>query len=246
MGEKKVRDSELMRSFLIELRSGCTISEACRRLGINRDNELRSLRRKYPDFHAQLGAIRHGKDRAEKLASWTEAKEQWGSDFSEDARIEMFLLTYRENGGDRSSAATASGFLPSTVEAMLNPESKKFNSEFARAMKEENIRQMWEVEDEAKRKARMGDGNMQRFVLKAHLPEYSRPAGSATEANVSQFDPNTLRKAMEELRKDLLEFRQSSGRVKRADPDAGPGKPPADDGGVEPVSGEAPDEAEIN
>lgn len=235
-----------MREFLIELRSGCTISEACRRLGINRDNELRSLRRKYPDFHAQLGAIRHGKDRAEKLASWTEAKDQWGSDFSDDARIEMFLLTYRENGGDRSSAATASGFLPSTVEAMLNPQSKKYNAEFARAMQEETTRQMWEIEDEAKKKARMGDGNMQRFVLKAHLPEYSRPAGSATEANMSKFDPNTLRKAMEELRKDLLEFRQSSGRVKRPDPDAGPGLSADDARGVGEVTAEDPGETGVN
>lgn len=210
MKERARKDSDLMREFLIELRSGCTISEACRRLGINRDNELRSLRRKYPDFHAQLGAIRHGKDRAEKLASWTEAKEQWGSDFSDDARIEMFLLTYRENKGDRSSAATAAGFLPSTIEAMLSPESKKFNAEFARAMREEELRQLWEIEDDAKRNARGGDATMQRFVLERRLPEYGSRARSATEANDNKFTQEVLVKTMEKMSALMAEIRKQS------------------------------------
>lgn len=199
-----------MREVLIELRSGCTISEACRRLGINRDNELRSLRRKYPDFHAQLGAIRHGKDRAEKLASWTEAKDQWGSDFSDDARIEMFLLTFRENGGDRSSAATAAGFLPSTIEAMLSPESKKFHAEFARALREEEIRQLWEIEDDAKRNARGGDATMQRFILERRLPEYGSRARSATEANDNKFTQEVLVKTMEKMSALMAEIRKQS------------------------------------
>lgn len=210
MKERARKDSETMREFLIELRSGCTIREACRRLGINRDNELRSLRRKYPDFHAQLGAIRHGKDRAEKLASWTEAKDQWGSDFSDDARIEMFLLTYRENGGDRSSAATAAGFLPSTIEAMLNPESKKFHAEFARALREEEIRQLWEIEDDAKRNARGGDATMQRFILERRLAEYGSRARSATEANDNKFTQEVLVKTMEKMSALMAEIRKQS------------------------------------
>lgn len=210
MQEKARKDSELMREFLIELRSGCTISEACRRLGINRDNELRSLRRKYPDFHAQLGAIRHGKDRAEKLASWTEAKDQWGSDFSDDARIEMFLLTYR-GSGDRDAAATASGYLPTTVAEMLDPGSKKFHAEFSRAMREEELRRLWRIADDATRKAEMGDATMQRFILERRVGEYGSRARGETEANDHKFNTETLVKSMDRLRESLMKIRGEVG-----------------------------------
>lgn len=56
-------DREIMEEFLAILRSGETISGACRKMGINRDNEIRSLRRKYPDFHDSIKILRWGSHR---------------------------------------------------------------------------------------------------------------------------------------------------------------------------------------
>lgn len=201
---------DLQREILARLRRGMSISEACRDLGISRDGKFRYLRRKFKDFDAAVKEIRWGHNQSpdDPNAVGTSARE-WGTEF-DDARIESFLVTYRETQS-RDQSARAAGFLPTTVEQMLDPTSKKFHSEFARAMREEEKRALWEIEDDLLRQARAGDAVTQRFVLERRLSEYGTRAKSATESNDNKFTQEVLLKTMENMSALMSEIRKQAG-----------------------------------
>lgn len=206
-----------MREFLAHVRSGCNLSEACREVGIDRDNKLKVLRRRYKDFDAQLKELRWGAGRTttsagkDKTAYLRTPEREWGTEF-EDARVESFLLTLRETG-DRDAAARASGFLPSTVMAMLDPTDEKFNAGFSQAMREEELRALWSIEDDLWRSARKGDGVSSRFVLERRHGDYGQRAQSSTSANDSKFNSETLLETMKTMRELMAEIRSQAGRA---------------------------------
>lgn len=217
MSDKAPRkcDADVMRELLIQLRSGANISQACKHVGIEPDNRFAWLKRKYPDFAASVNELRWGPGRTSKGGTpnakesqfMQTAESEWGSEFN-DKRIESFLLTFRESH-DRDAAARASGFLPSTVMAMLDPTSEKFHAEFARAMREEEMRSLWEIEDSAWRHARVeGDATMQRFIMERRMPEYGQRAKSATDANDNKFHQDKLVEVMSSLKEVLARVRK--------------------------------------
>lgn len=219
MSDKAPRkcDADVMREILIQMRAGANISQACKHVGIEPDNRFAWLKRKYPDFAASVNELRWGPGRTSKGGT-PNAKEsqfmqtpesEWGAEF-DDKRIESFLLTFRESH-DRDAAARASGFLPSTVMAMLDPTDEKFHAEFARAMREEEMRSLWEIEDSAWRHARVeGDATMQRFIMERRMPEYGQRARSATDANDNKMNADTLKETMLEMRKLMAEIRRQT------------------------------------
>lgn len=201
---------DLMREFVAAMRRGLNISEACRELGMKRDGKLKYLRKKYPDFSKQVDELRWGVNQnPEGRGSFGTPEKEWGSDFDGDARIESFLVTYRDTQ-DRDASARAAGFLPTTVEQMLDPTSEKFHAEFARAMREEEKRSLWAIEDDLLRQARAGDAVTQRFVLERRLPEYGQRARSATESNDNKFNADTLKATMQEMKELMAEIRKQA------------------------------------
>lgn len=197
---------DLQREVLARLRRGMSISEACRDLGISRDGKFRYLRRKFKDFDAAVKEIRwgHAQSPDDPSAVGT-SKREWGAEF-DDARIESFLVTYRETQ-DLDSSARASGFLPTTVESMLDPTSEKFHAEFARAMREEEIRKGWRIRNDLERQAEAGDAVSQRWWLERRLSEFATRAKPTTESNDNKFNADTLKATMQEMKELMADIR---------------------------------------
>ena len=87
---------------------------------------------------------------------------------------EKFMASLRTSD-DRSVSANVAGWSASDVENMLNPESDKYDEDFAAQMAEYELRHLWKVEDGAKRKA-LHDTGMQRFFLTTLLKDkYAKP-----------------------------------------------------------------------
>lgn len=223
MSSMDKQHNEIMRDVLMHMTAGKNISEACAAVGIPRDGVFKYLRKKYPAFDEQVKELRWGPQRTASENNGAVAmvpEKEWGTDFN-DARIKSFLMTYRKTH-DKNSAARSSGFLPTTVEAMMDPTSKKFNAEFARAMREEEKREAWEIEDDLKRQARSGDTVSQRWWLERKMPEYGSRAKSGTDANDHKFNPETLKETAQAMRELIAEIRKG-----RAPEDSPPTKRPS-------------------
>lgn len=197
------------------MRAGSNISQACKHVGIEPDNRFAWLKRKYPEFAASVNELRWGPGRTSKGGTpnakesqfMQTAESEWGSEF-EDKRIESFLLTLRESR-DRDAAARASGFLPSTILKMLDPTDKEhYNAEFSRAMREEELRSLWCLEDELWKQARAGDAVSSRFILERRHGDYGQRARSSTESNDAKFNSDTLKETMSAMRDLMSEMRK--------------------------------------
>lgn len=204
------RNVDIQREFIAAMRRGLNISEACRELGIKRDGKLKYLRKRYPEFSRLIEEIKYGVNQSpESYGSFGTPEKEWGSDFGGDSRIESFLVTYRETQ-DLDSSARASGFLPTTVEAMLDPTNQKFHAEFARAMREEEIRKGWKIRNDLERQAVGGDAVSQRWWLERRLSEFGQRAKSATESNDNKFNADTLKATMQEMKELMAEIRKQA------------------------------------
>lgn len=204
------RNVDIQREFIAAMRRGLNISEACRELGIKRDGKLKYLRKRYPEFSRLVEEIKYGVNQSpESYGSFGTPEKEWGSDFDGDSRIESFLVTYRETQ-DLDSSARASGFLPTTVEKMMDPTSEKFHAEFARAMREEEIRKGWRIRNDLERQAEAGDAVSQRWWLERRLPDFTQRAKGSTESNDNKFTQEVLLKTMEKMSALMAEIRKQA------------------------------------
>ena len=205
---KRISDAEAMRRILAGLQRGMSIADACEQAGIKKHGRFKLMRKKYPDFNHAVTQMRYGKGTATKKEGddiLHQADNEWGVKLK-DPRLETFLLTYRESH-NMTSAARMAAILPSALEDMLDPTSDTYEAELALAMREEDIRSGWEIEDSLIAQAKSGDAVSQRWWLERTMPKYGQRAKSATEANDAKFNPESFKAAMEMLKEMLKEIR---------------------------------------
>jgi transposase-like protein len=155
-------------AFLDHLAEGMGVNEICRQYGYKGPSTVNRWRREDPNgFGANVDRILGSPQHQLRMAA-AGAETVTPLELSDKDR---FLLEFRKTR-DRVLACGAIGKEPFEITAWLNPESPEYDQQFVRSLDNENLRDKWQAEDVATRKAILNqDGQMLRFVLPVLSPE---------------------------------------------------------------------------
>jgi transposase-like protein len=155
-------------AFLDHLAEGMGVNEICRQYGYKGPSTVNRWRREDPNgFGASVDRILGSPQHQYRMAA-AGAETVTPLELSDKDR---FLIEFRKTR-DRVLACGAIGKEPSDVSAWLDPESPEYDAEFAHRLGNENLRDKWQAEDVAVRKAILNqDGQMLRFTLPVLSPE---------------------------------------------------------------------------
>lgn len=201
-------DSQLMQEILELVRSGVSFTGACAELGIRRDVELRSLRRKYKEFDHQLKQLSIGNKRIERGEKLVKLEDGLGVEL-DDPRLQAFVAHYADSN-DKSAACRAAGLHLSSVTKMLDPVHDRFHAELARAVEEVDLITAERVRAGLLNKALDGDPITARWWAERKMGDFATKAKNATEANSSKMNTETLKETMQAMRELMAEIRRGA------------------------------------
>lgn len=202
-------DSQLMQEIVELVRTGISFTGACEELGIRRDVELRSLRRRYKEFDHQLKQLAIGNKRIERGEKLVKLEDGLGVEL-DDPYLKAFVEHYADSN-DKSAASRASNLQLSSVLKMLDPTHDHFHAELARAVEEVDLITAERVRAGLLEKALEGDPITARWWAERKLGDFAAKAKSGTERNDNKMNTDTLQKTMEGLREILTKIRKDMG-----------------------------------
>lgn len=153
--------------FLDHLAQGMGVNEICRQYGYKGPSSVNRWRREDPEFNGAVLRILASPQHQRRMAV---AGAAVSSPVALDDK-DRFLVEYRTTR-NRVLACDTIGKEPSDIAAWLDPESSEYDADFARKMDGEALRDTWNAEDVAIRKAILNqDTPMLRFVLPVLSPD---------------------------------------------------------------------------
>lgn len=153
--------------FLDHLVQGMGVNEICRQYGYKSPSSVNRWRREDPEFNGAVQRVLASPQHQLRMAVA-------GAEVATPVAVgdkERFLVEYRRTR-DRVISCTSIGKEPADIAAWLDPESSEYDAEFAKKMDGEALRDTWQAEDVAVRKAILNqDTPMLRFVLPVLSPD---------------------------------------------------------------------------